>query len=91
MRKKLLSIVLAAVMLLQLTGCSAKQRYDEHLDDYVFALEYHDDYNILQLTDIHWNVNSSVKSSTAYLDKLFEEVNDHIKKSQGATAVKILV
>ena len=86
MRKKFLSVVLAAVMLLQLTGCSAKQRYDEHLDDYVFALEYHDDYNILQLTDIHWNVNSSVKSSAAYLDKLFEEVNDHVKKSQGADA-----
>lgn len=83
MKKKILSLMLAAVMLLQLTACTDKQRYSEHLEDYVFTLRYHDDFNILQLTDIHWNVNSSVQSSQRYLDKLLAEADAHITSTQG--------
>lgn len=85
MKKQLLSMLTAAVML-ALSGYSDKQKYSEHLEDYVFTQKYHDNYNILQLTDIHWNVNSSVQSSKTYLDKLLREVSEHIKDEQGEDA-----
>ena len=86
MKKKLFCIVLAAVVLISLAACSKPIRSSEHLGDYVFAMQYHDDFNILQLTDIHWNVNTSTKTSTAYLDKLFAEADAHIKATQGGSA-----
>lgn len=86
MKKKIFCIVLAALMLLSAAGCAETQKSSEHLRDYVIELSYHDNYNILQLTDIHWNVNTSAKASMAYLDKLFKEVDAHIKATQGADA-----
>ena len=86
MKKKLLCIVLAAIMLLSFAGCTKTEKYSEHLEDYILNLQYHDNYNILQLTDLHWNVNTSSKASMTYLDKLFKEVNDHIVKEQGEGA-----
>ena len=89
MKKRLffiVSVAMAAVILLSAAGCANPQRYAEHLEDYVFTLQYHDNFNILQLTDIHWNVNTSTKASMSYLDKLLKEVNDHIVATQGASA-----
>lgn len=86
MKKKIFCIVLAALMLLSAAGCAETQKSSEHLRDYVIELSYHDNYNILQLTDIHWNVNTSAKASMTYLDKLFKEVDAHIKATQGADA-----
>ena len=86
MKKHLICFITAAAMLLSFVGCSAAQKSSERLEDYVFTVQYHDDFNILQLTDIHWNVNSSTKASTAYLDKLLEEVNNHIVAEQGESA-----
>lgn len=86
MKKNLFCIVLAAVMLLSCAGCAGGQSSAEHLEDYVFTVQYHDNFNILQLTDIHWNVNTSTKASMNYLDKLLKEVDGHIKKTQGENA-----
>ena len=86
MKKKLFCIIMAAVMLLSFAGCAKTQRYEEHLDDYVFNMKYHDKFNILQLTDIHWNVNTSTTASMNYLDKLFEETDKHIKATQSDDA-----
>lgn len=86
MKKNILCIFLSAVMLLSLAGCAKTQNSSEHLQDYVFTLQYHDNFNILQLTDIHWNVNTSAKSSMTYMDKLLKEVDRHIKAAQGADA-----
>ena len=76
MKKNLLCIFLAAMMLFSLASCTKTQISSEHLQDYVFTLQYHDNFNILQLTDIHWNVNTSAKSSMTYLDKLLKEEVD---------------
>ena len=62
---------------LALTSCGQVINWNEHLDDYVFAMQYHADFNILQLTDIHWNVNSSTTRSKQYLDKVFKEADAH--------------
>lgn len=86
MRKALLCIALAIIMALSLVSCSRMTNSNEHLEDYVFAIQYHDDFNILQLTDIHWNATSSTVASKAYLDKLLKEANDHIVATQGAGA-----
>ena len=86
MKKKLLCILLAAVMLLPITACAKKKSYAENLNDYVVTLAYHDNFNILQLTDLHWNVNTSTTSSMTYLDKLLKETNDHIVATQGPNA-----
>jgi hypothetical protein len=73
-------------MILSLAGCAAPTRSSEHLEDYVFTVQYHDNFNILQLTDIHWNANTSTMASMNYLDKLLKEAYDHIVATQGAGA-----
>ncbi|MCR5184638.1 MAG: metallophosphoesterase [Bacilli bacterium] len=73
--------VLIPVLSVSLVGCGTPIKYAEHLDDYVFAMKYKKDFTILQLTDIHWNVNTSTYSSKRYLDKVFKEVQAHIKKA----------
>lgn len=83
MRKTLLCIVIAVIVVFSFVGCAKVEPASEHLEDYVFTLQYHDNFNILQLTDIHWNVNTSAKSSMEYLDKLFEETSKHIADTQG--------
>ncbi len=82
----IVSVVMAAVLILSAAGCAVPERSAEHLEDYVFTVRYHDNFNILQLTDIHWNVNTSAKASMNYLDKLLKEVNDHIVATQGTSA-----
>ncbi len=69
-----------------LTSCNTSFHYIDHLQDYVINLKYHDAYNILQLTDIHWNITTSTISSKAYLEQLFLEVDKHIKDNQGSDA-----
>ena len=67
-----------------LTSCGQVKKYAEHLDDYVFTMKYHKNFNILQLTDIHWNINSSTYESEKYMDKVLAEANKHITATQGA-------
>ena len=85
-KKKVLCIVMLFVMIVTLSSCATKVHYADKLDEYILTDKYHDNYNILQLTDIHWNVNTSTKSSIAYLDKVLEEANNHIIATQGAGA-----
>lgn len=79
-------LILLPVLSVALTSCGQVRKYEEHLDDYVYAMKFHDDFNILQLTDIHWNFNSSTASSKQYLEKTLKEADKHIKETQGADA-----
>lgn len=85
MNKKSL-IALVSLASISLSACSSVLDYKEHLDDYVYAMQFHNKFNIVQLTDIHWNYNSSTMSSKAYLDKLLKQIDKHIKEEQGASA-----
>ena len=85
MKKKSL-LILLPVLSVSLSGCGPVLKYKDHLSDYVFAMKYHKDFNILQLTDIHWNMNSSTYESKIYMDKLLKEVDSHIKANQGGSA-----
>ena len=86
MKNKLACFVVAVIAIVSLVGCSAPTRYEDNLEDYVYTVGYHDDFNVLQLTDIHWNVNTSTASSKVYLDKLLKETADHIVETQGENA-----
>ena len=79
-------LILLPVLSVALTSCGQVRKYEEHLDDYVYAMKFHDDFNILQVTDIHWNYNSSTASSKQYLEKTLKEADRHIKETQGADA-----
>ena len=78
MNRKTLLICVPFMSLL-LTSCNDAISYKEHLDDYIYTMQYHNNFNILQLTDIHWNANSSTSDSKRYLNKLFEEVDNHLQ------------
>ena len=85
MNKKYL-LVLVSVASLSLSACGSVLDYKENLGEYVHSLKFHNDYNILQLTDIHWNANTSTLASKLYLEKLIREVDSHIKNTQGQNA-----
>ena len=81
-----LTFPLLSVAVLSLTSCSGVKDYSTHLEDYAFTMKYHDNFNILQLTDIHWNYNTSSLANKRYLDKVLEQTEKHIKEAQGASA-----
>lgn len=85
MNKKLFIAVIPLLSAV-LSSCGSAYNYQEHLDDYVRTMKFHDQFNVLQLTDIHWNVNSSTMASKRYLDKVIKESKDHIVASQGNNA-----
>lgn len=86
MKRNIIFVMLIICSLFCLASCGKATKYTEHLDDYEFAMQYHDQFNILQLTDIHWNANTSTLASKNYLDKVLAEADKHIKETQGNTA-----
>lgn len=85
MKKKFL-FTLLPVLSVSLAGCGSVLTYKAHLNDYIFTMKYHKDFNVLQLTDIHWNINSSTYESKNYLEKVIAEADAHIKANQGSNA-----
>jgi len=71
-----------------LTSCGRVSdfRNADNLKKYVFEMEYHQNFNILQLTDIHWNINSSTYESKQYMSKVLAAADAHVKLEQGASA-----
>ena len=82
-KTRILPILLVPLLL---TSCGKVSKWKDNLDDYVFTMKYHQNFNILQLTDIHWSVTTSTFESKNYLDKVLKEADAHIKATQGATA-----
>ncbi len=85
MNKKLL-LLSVPLLSMSLSACGAKSSYKDNLDAYVFAMKFHDKFNVLQLTDIHWSATSSTLSSKSYLEKLLAQADAHIKATQGQNA-----
>lgn len=83
--KKTTKMLPIALVPFLLTSCGQTIKYEEHLPDYVFDMDYRQNFNILQLTDIHWNINSSTYESKQYLDKVFKEADRHIKEDIDST------
>ena len=85
MKNKII-FLLMPVASMALTSCGQVMDYKEPHDDYVSYMEYHDNFNILQLTDIHWSYESSTLRSKKYLEKTIAEADRHIKELQGNDA-----
>ena len=84
--KKSALIVMASVLSFSLSACGGVKNWENNLNDYVYSMNFHNNFNVLQLTDIHWNNNSSTTDSKQYLEKLFNEVDKHLKATQGNNA-----
>ena len=52
MMKNKVIFMLLPISSMLITSCQQVRKYQDHLDDYVYAMKYHDKFNILQLTDI---------------------------------------
>ena len=79
------TLVLLPLISLMLTSCGTIRKYDDHLTDYIFERNFHEKYNILQLSDIHWSGNTSTINSEKYLSKVLLETDRHIKEEIDAS------
>ena len=83
MKKRTICLLLALILACGvLTGCAQEPvRFQDHLQDYVRTMDYHDGFTVLQLTDIHWNSGTQVGDGTfgseGYLRKVVEEAAAH--------------
>ena len=84
--KKTLTLIPTLALIVGLSSCGRPIDYKQNLDEYIHSMKFHEDFNILQLADIHWNYNTSTSDSKDYLDSLFEIVDSHIKEKQGKDA-----
>ena len=84
--KKILTIIPTFALIVGLSSCGKPIDYKENLEEYIYTMKFHEDFNILQLADIHWNYNTSTSESRDYLINLLEIVDTHIKQQQGANA-----
>lgn len=79
--KKLMILMLIVSMLsVLLCGCSESVHYADVPDQYVRTLDYHDDFVIVQLTDIHWNSSTLIGNdeygSVAYIKSVINAIEE---------------
>ena len=86
MKKRLILSACIPLLAITLSGCGNIIKYEDNLEKYIYTMQYHEKFNVLQLTDIHWSANTSTMASKNYLDKLFKEVDTKIKNDQGPSA-----
>ena len=86
MKKRLILSTCIPLLAITLSGCGNIIKYEDNLEKYIYTMQYHEKFNVLQLTDIHWSANTSTMASKNYLDKLFKEVDTKIKNDQGSSA-----
>lgn len=89
--KKILTLIPTLALIVGLSSCGKPMDYKENLEEYIYTMKFHKDFNILQLTDIHWNYNTSSRESEDYLNNLLQIVDSHVKEQQGANAKVDLV
>lgn len=67
--KKLFKILYAVPFIV---GCAPKTY---SVDDYRLTMNFHDDFKILQLTDLHFGIESNLKEQFLYVKESIEEAN----------------
>ncbi|MCQ2815210.1 MAG: metallophosphoesterase [Bacilli bacterium] len=84
MKNKFL-LLIPAIFAVSLTSCGQTVSYKsgDNYKNYIRELNFHNNFNILQLTDIHWNGGTQVGDNTygseSYLKKVIEEASKHSK------------
>lgn len=84
------TLMLLSASMVLLASCGQKVTYKDHLEDYVFTMQYHKNFNILQLTDIHWSATTSTISSKAYLDKVIVETDRYLKSKDANAKIDLV-
>lgn len=87
--KRILGIVLI-VLVVAFSLFKEEKTFDykeeDNYKEYVTTLKYHQNFNILQLTDIHWNtstlVGDNATGSEGYLTKVINEAKSHVESKQ---------
>jgi len=69
-KKQLISLLLLSVFL---SGCTNKAPAMAEPTDYLSSLAFHEDFKVLQFTDLHWNIETNVeKSRKPMLNKVWK-------------------
>lgn len=72
--KVLAFLLILPILAITLCGCQEPLHYADIPDSYIKTMDYHDDFVILQLTDIHWNNATTIGNDTvgakAYLKQV---------------------
>lgn len=78
--KKFLAIILLGLFCSSLIGCGDAVHYTDVPESYVKTLDYHDDFVIAQLTDIHWSnatyIGDDENGSVAYIKQVINTISD---------------
>ena len=82
MKKRIAAVLVLLFLCSLLTSCTGSTvSYQEHLEDYVKTMDYHDGFTILQLGDIHWSSGTQVGDDAygqeRYLRKVIAEAEAH--------------
>lgn len=74
--KRIISLVLLVALIASLASCSATDKSRAYeVDDYRTTMEFHDDFKILQLTDIHLGIESDVENQLGLVKKAINDAN----------------
>jgi len=78
--------LLPLITLFALTSCGNQIDYKSNLDLYVVNKEcqptYHEDFTILQITDLHWSNSTPLNEQKAYLNGMFTRIKEHISNNK---------
>lgn len=81
---KKVGFILLLIAALALVGCSNPELRRADASEYTKTMDYHDDFTILQLTDIHWNgatqIGDEAYGSEEYILKVIDEAKAHAGK-----------
>lgn len=60
-----------------LSACGSQKSYKEHLEEYVTSLDYHDNYHVVQIADLHWSNETDLPTAEKYFKGMVEEIKSH--------------
>lgn len=69
---KKIYILLLLISLISLSGCTLKEKHYD-IRNYMTYSEYHENYKIMQITDLHFSSIDNIKEDLAYLDLMIAE------------------
>lgn len=72
--KKIFCIILTLI-LLSLCACSSPSTREYNVNDYRTTMQFHNDFKILQLTDLHLGIESDLDKQLDIVSNTIEEVN----------------
>ena len=74
--KKVICLILLLCVLFSLTACSGASKEKQYsVKEYRTTMEFHEDFKILQLTDLHFGIESDIELQLGMVKKAINEAN----------------